>query len=540
MAYTKTPDFNTHQIKRIPIQASPYPTASLGQYSYPNNSPRYFNCFPTTTKQFNGNPKISVQPIPPECYPNVILSNYYYYFTTAPYRGNVQGNTGLAKVFGNQFWTGPQGTTTSLTGAITDTYPIYSDTLVFGTTVTRFFISTPDSGPTVSTLYYSTNEWNTVNSVVLPFVAFGAPVVIDGYVFVIGKVTGGSVYTSSQRIFNCALGDITSWPATSYIDAEQFSDGLISLGKIKNYLVAFGNESIEFFYDAATELGSPLQRQESYASHVGLYNYYNTFNTSIIWGPSGELSHFCSIGEKIYFIGIEYKTKAVGLYCIDNMQVSKVGGTWLQALIQSKIGSASTLYPVSFNGTAGILFKSDIAVSTGTYFIVPDEDYVFCELSTLNTLVGYGPTTSSSSSGGLLTSASAIYNDGTRWVIIYFASSALLSLENGYNPVTRTSYYFTDLLDHDSQNPKHIKWLDVIGDFNAQSGSIPTIAVAYNTADNMLNFTNTTTLTPVDSYPTRFRNFGSARKHSFKITITGAYTNWRLDGLEIAYNIGQY
>lgn len=85
-------------------------------------------------------------------------------------------------------------------------------------------------------------------------------VYLDGYVFVMN--TRGEIY-------NCALNDPTNWVATDFIEAEISPDGGVALGRYQNYVVAFGEWSTEFLYDAANATGSPLGRLEGTSMQLG-------------------------------------------------------------------------------------------------------------------------------------------------------------------------------------------------------------------------------------------------------------------------------
>src|SRR5690606_29803769 len=68
------------------------------------------------------------------------------------------------------------------------------------------------------------------------------PVFFDSYIFVAQEDT--------SAIYNSDVDDITAWDPTNFLNAEQYADNLIALGKQVNYIVGFGRNSIEFFYDA--------------------------------------------------------------------------------------------------------------------------------------------------------------------------------------------------------------------------------------------------------------------------------------------------
>jgi len=78
------------------------------------------------------------------------------------------------------------------------------------------------------------------------------PVFMDSYLFV-QKTTG--------EIFNCDVGEIDKWAATSFISSESYPDGPVWLARQNNLVVALNQFSVEFFYDAANPTpGSPLAR----------------------------------------------------------------------------------------------------------------------------------------------------------------------------------------------------------------------------------------------------------------------------------------
>ena len=90
----------------------------------------------------------------------------------------------------------------------------------------------------------------------------GAPY-LDTYT-VIGS-PNGQIYTSNPN-------DPTSWNALNYITAESDPDNQVGLCKHLNYILSFGTNSIEFFYDAGNYPGSPLSVASSYKIELGCAN----------------------------------------------------------------------------------------------------------------------------------------------------------------------------------------------------------------------------------------------------------------------------
>ena len=83
--------------------------------------------------------------------------------------------------------------------------------------------------------------------------------ILNGYVFV---CVGGDIYNSDLDLPD-------SWNTSDFISTEIYPDDVVALAKYKNYLVAFGTNTIEFFYDAANTSGTPLARQEGILHNIG-------------------------------------------------------------------------------------------------------------------------------------------------------------------------------------------------------------------------------------------------------------------------------
>ena len=85
---------------------------------------------------------------------------------------------------------------------------------------------------------------------------------LDGYLF---------IGTSNNRIYNSDLNNSTSWTATSFITAADTPGNLVWLGKIRNYLIAFKQYSLEFYEDTGNPTpGSPLTAQKALRKPIGL------------------------------------------------------------------------------------------------------------------------------------------------------------------------------------------------------------------------------------------------------------------------------
>ena len=142
--------------------------------------------------------------------------------------------------------------------------------------------------------------------------------ILDGYIFVcVGK-----------DIYNSDLDLPDSWTTSNFISTETNPDNLVALAKYKNYIVAFGTNTIEFFYDAANTNGSPLARQEGVQHNIGCIGQgaVTQLEDRIFWiARSG--SNYYSIWE------------------LDNFKVKKVSSSEFDNLLTNNLINTTTLYP---------------------------------------------------------------------------------------------------------------------------------------------------------------------------------------------------
>lgn len=101
--------------------------------------------------------------------------------------------------------------------------------------------------------------------------AVGGFAEMDGYLFIMD---------ATKRVYNSDLNSVTSWSATSYITASMRPDSSVGLVRHKNYIVAFGTASVEFFENAGNAVGSPLRRVsglfKGFGANTGTLHFQQT------------------------------------------------------------------------------------------------------------------------------------------------------------------------------------------------------------------------------------------------------------------------
>lgn len=151
---------------------------------------------------------------------------------------------------------------------------------------------------------------------------------LDGYIFVM---------TKSGRVFNSDLNSVTSWTAGSFILASISTDSGVGVAKYKNQIMAMGNQSIEFFYNAGNPAGSPLSSSPQLASTVGVAitgqlltpNVNNTYVYPL----------YATSNNKVFFVGSDRC-----LYTMNGFSPDKISEEGLKLQVEYSDGlSAFTL-----------------------------------------------------------------------------------------------------------------------------------------------------------------------------------------------------
>jgi hypothetical protein len=98
------------------------------------------------------------------------------------------------------------------------------------------------------------------------------------------------IMTQDGKIWNSEPNNPTSWDALNFITAEAEPDKGVALAKHFNYLVAFGQWSTEFFYDAGTSVGSPLLPNQTFRMEFGCANGDSVVDMqqTVVWVGVGK------------------------------------------------------------------------------------------------------------------------------------------------------------------------------------------------------------------------------------------------------------
>lgn len=134
-------------------------------------------------------------------------------------------------------------------------------------------------------------------------------VVLDG---------AGYILDANDRIYGTNTGGLSTWNALNFIGVTGDNDAGVALSQQLNYVVAFKDTSIEFYYNAGNPTGTPLARNDSAKnSTVGcgsarsIYNYGGT----LIW------QYKTNTGGKGFAIMENLQVKVISTPSVERMLV---------------------------------------------------------------------------------------------------------------------------------------------------------------------------------------------------------------------------
>jgi len=142
----------------------------------------------------------------------------------------------------------------------------------------------------------------------------------------IAYMDGALFVAKNLQIHNSEFGSLTNWPGYSRTK-EQYPEDIQALVKHHNSIVAFGKSTTEFFFNAGYSGTSPLNRQEAYASRIGL----------AVLGTGGQnITLYTEIDDKVYFLGRstgQGEVREVGLYVLDNFKIKNLSTPYITTML---------------------------------------------------------------------------------------------------------------------------------------------------------------------------------------------------------------
>ena len=375
---------------------------------------------------------------------------------------------------------------------------------------------------------------------------------MDGYLF---------IGTTNNRIYNSELNTPGTWISTSFLTAADTPGALQWLARLRNYLIAFKQHSIEFFEDTGNPTpGSPLTAQKQLNRKVGL----------------ASRSSIKEVSDGIIFLGRSEEGR-VEVYKIskDNMEIKSISNQYINQVLGqfTDFDAGYAVDPVVQSQARGeaqvIHYRGKEFYTISVRDVSSNRTYVYD--NTLDTWVRWASSITASNviddlftptqsvqyiqSGNIfnlmvqntLSSASVppyfviMYSGSTNWTD---SGSATSTTQRSYPLI-----WVSDDFDFGTRKRKFMDSLELIYDtYTADAGASGTINLTYrdtnfNSTSPNVAVARTITYSKNNNPSGRaiIRRLGQFRTRNIVLKQTDSTTGYpfRLWGIEVQYNIGE-
>lgn len=558
MAFTKTPEIDTHKIVRVPATGRQTITSNTRNYTALQGR-RYINCYPTRLENYDTAPK------------SVLVK--------APYRDSVtwtwpDTNAGI-DAFDTETNLFTHGSKIYKASINTGTLPTITNVATYGTTgifvsIRRVIDYTGAGDIIVAGLFFKTataeyfpytyNDTTATLTVSATSIVLGSALYwVDGYVLGSYVIASGEIAIArslfidgyhvvavksnqigNNRVYNSGLGAYNTFAlSTDFFSPEIDPDNMVDMQKHKNTICIIGTKTVEFFHNAGVAVGSPFVREESLTLALGADQ-----NIAVNGGTVSIAN-----GDDIYLIA-NYPYGGT-VYRIRDFKAEKISDDYIDTILnndQDIVGLANpasaTLGLVDIFGTVclGIEFTNYLTGAKST-LVFSERDRVWFEWvnsdatglsSTSKRIVSNFYGTSLLLDGQVVGKGTFPNYSISEAEVITSSTAKMWFLSKNPLGGVVTAELYTDLIDFDSQNIKHLKWVDSVGDYGNN-----TVELAWTTTPDYSNWSSLLLKDPTalgKQYPVRFRNLTQGRRFAFRQRFIGS-SNIAHEGLEISYNL---
>lgn len=487
MAFTKTPTQDTYDTKRFPLVGMPQQRNGRDVLK----DQRFLNCFPEQIKA------------------QVTEAKKYYCTKRSGIIQSVAPAFGLSRgaiyediskklffVVGTALcsW---NGSSLNAFGVIPGTDPV-GFTLHL-TTEVKVILLTGTNG-------YSINPQTDIATQIVdpdfptPHLPF--PISMDGYLFV--------AKANSADIYNSDLDNELAWTPGNFTTAEMYPDNIVAMTKNNNYVIAVGGGSTEFFYDAGTATGSPLQRNDSAVQQLGTgaaYSVVQTENEVVLIGNTGN-------GGRTVWV-------------IEGFKAQEVGTEAVRMSLNDLEDDLSTVnaYCIRVMGHKFYVLRMPTVDRTWVYDF---DSKLWHEWSTPDT-------------GGTQRAFIGIYAadgpNGFPYMLVDISGlgGVFVMRDDVYQDIDRTitAQLTTLKLDFDNMNRKVASRMAIYGDWPLNT----TASLAIEWSDDDYRTWSAPRILQLSSEFPFIRRLGRFRRRAFRLTHT-ANTPMRLEGMELNLDSG--
>lgn len=338
---------------------------------------------------------------------------------------------------------------------------------------------------------------------------FPAGPLVPGVVFLDSYII---IATTTGRLYSSGVNDPTTWNALDYISAESEPDNLVGIVKHLNYVLAFGQWSTDFFYDAGNPVASPLAVAQSYKNEIGCANGNSIvqFEQTVAW-----------IGQS--------KSTGTGVFMLEGVSPIKVSTPYIERCLGNSNLTDVTAYAFKYNGHMFYLMTLHDLNMTLVYDVNEKTWYNW-------TLWAEG--NSNSGSPGIYAEQyfrpSFYAGTGLIYYMLDDDDGKLYTMsDTNYTDAGAPIYYraVTDIIDSGTTKRKFYNRVEIVGD------KVPATMMIRHTNDDYQTWSNYRQVDLSKSRPQVYQ-CGQARRRAWEFLCTDD-APLRLDAAEVDFNIGE-
>lgn len=392
----------------------------------------------------------------------------------------------------------------------TDDCTCITETIVSGTPnlVANFY----DSSTTLLEQWFfpEGGAWTQVTDGDFPSNVVGQPAHMDGYVFNM---------TADGKVYNSDLNSVSSYTANNFVSAGQYPDRGITVARHGAHIIAFGECSIERFYNNGNASGSPLSRVEDGGLLMGAARTRTVGGVSKITYPSVLTAY-----GTIYWLGTNSQGAPQGIYRFKGTTPEKISNTTIDRML-----SGGAVF--GFGGTAFLCGTSHVLLRTAQdTYAYQIETGMWWRLKLASGAIS-GCVTVRADFAFASTDNYFIGTNNARGNHFQPLPSSINHQDDGSN-YTLTVQTASD--DLGTSKRKFYESLRLIGDDPTAACNV---SVSYSD-DDYATFSTARNI-DMNTYPSpKLTRLGSSLRRAWKLANTSA-TALRLEALEIDYSVGQ-
>lgn len=324
---------------------------------------------------------------------------------------------------------------------------------------------------------------------------------MDGYLFVADAGT--------DDIYNCDLEDIFTWTVGNFITAEMFPDTIIGLCRQNNYIVALGQQTIEYFYDTGVFPGTPLARNPSALHQIGL----------------AAADTLVQSEEQVIFVG-QTAQGGRSIWIMNGFQPEEIGTDPVRKAIDAEGTNITNAKGFCIRAAGHRFYVINL---TSTTWVYDFKEQMWHQWANYDGTAKFVCDYASDYSTG-----SPLMQDRTTGYIYVFTAGVSKDATGVATTSNITSTAISSKLDYGSMNQKFMHRFSVLCE--VPNGSNSTSLSLYWSDDDYQTWSSARTVTISDTMPTTHQ-LGMFRRRAFKIVYSQAYP-LLLEGFEVDINAG--